>query len=39
MNNRITQDNQNDNQISKTIKRFFRQIPCDVCPENGGRLS
>ena len=23
MNNSITQDNQNDNQISKTIKRFF----------------
>ena len=26
MNNSITQDNQNDNQISKTIKRFFSRF-------------
>ena len=26
MNNSITQDNQNDNQISKTIKRFFARF-------------
>ena len=26
MNNSITQDNQNDNQISKTIKKFFARF-------------